>query len=64
MGQVCLNAQGCPASCIELALAIYITCGSIDVSVWSGTTQRDRVGREMGGGFRMGDTRIPVADSC
>ena len=21
-------------------------------------------GKEVGGGFRMGDTRIPVADSC
>jgi len=26
-------------------------------------TQRDGVGREEGGGFRMGNTCIPVADS-
>ena len=28
-----------------------------------GTTQRDDMGREEGGGFRMGNTCIPVADS-
>ena len=27
-------------------------------------TQRDGTGREEGGGFRMGNTCIPVADSC
>ena len=29
----------------------------------TGTTQRDGVGREEGGGFRMGSVCIPVADS-
>ena len=29
----------------------------------TGTTQRDGVGREEEGGFRMGNTCIPVADS-
>ena len=28
------------------------------------TTQRDGTGREEGEGFRMGNTCIPVADSC
>ena len=28
-----------------------------------GTTQRDGMGREEGGGFRMGNTCIPLADS-
>ena len=27
-------------------------------------TQRDGMGREAGGGFRMGNMGIPVADSC
>ena len=34
---------------------------------WSwctGRTQRDSMGREEGGGFRMGNMCIPVADSC
>ena len=26
--------------------------------------QRDGTGREVGGGFRMGNTSIPVVDSC
>ena len=30
----------------------------------TGTTQRAGMGREVGGGFRMGNTCIPVADSC
>ena len=30
----------------------------------TGTTQRDGPGREEGEGFRMGNTCIPVADSC
>ena len=29
----------------------------------TGTTQRDGMGREEGGGFRMGNTCVPVADS-
>ena len=27
-------------------------------------TQRDGIGKEVGGGFRMGKTCTPVADSC
>ena len=34
----------------------------LDATV-KGTTQRDGMGREEGGGFRMGNTCIPVADS-
>ena len=29
----------------------------------TGTTLRDRMGREVGGGFRMGNTCKPMADS-
>ena len=29
----------------------------------TGMTQRDGMGREVGGGFRMGNTCTPVADS-
>ena len=36
----------------------------LDAWGWcTGTTQRDGMGREVGGGFRMGNTCIPVADS-
>ena len=30
----------------------------------TGITQRDGIGWEVGEGFRMGDTCIPVAESC
>ena len=36
----------------------------LDAWGWcTGTTQRDGMGRVEGGGFRMGNTCIPVADS-
>ena len=31
---------------------------------WWGKTQRDGVGREVGGGIRMGNTCKSMADSC
>ena len=30
----------------------------------TGMTQRDEMGKDVGGGFRMGNTFIPMADSC
>ena len=30
----------------------------------TGMTQRDGMGREDGGGFKMGNTCIPVVDTC
>ena len=30
----------------------------------TGMTQRDGMGREVGGGFRMGNTCKPMTDSC
>ena len=40
--------------------------GSIqDTWGWcTGMTQRDDMGRDVGGGFRMGNMYTPVADSC
>jgi len=36
----------------------------LDAWGWcTGMTQREGMGREEGGGFRMGNTGIPVADS-
>ena len=35
----------------------------LSIKLRTGTTQRDGMGREEGGGFRMGNTCIPVADS-
>ena len=36
-----------------------------DARGWrTGMTQRDDMGRKVGGGFRMGNTCTPVVDSC
>ena len=35
----------------------------VSTSASKGMTQRDGMGREEGGGFRMGSTCIPVMDS-
>ena len=52
--------------CMTLYLAVLTIGTSIPSSVqWENTfnSQRDGMGREGGGGFRMGNTCIPVADS-
>ena len=42
---------------------VQVRCTILDARGWcTGTTQRDGMGREEGGGFRMGNTCIPVAD--
>ena len=36
-----------------------------DACGWcTGMTQRDGIGREVGGGFRMGNVCTPVVDAC
>ena len=43
---------------------IKVRCTILDAWGWcTGKTQRDGMGREEGGGYRMGNTCIPVADS-
>ena len=45
-------------------LPVQVRCTILDAWGWcTGTTRWDGVGREVGGGFRMGNTCIPVADS-
>ena len=55
--------------CSLLLFAVY--ANYVDLFVYYSTglevgllTQRDGMGREEGGGFRMGNMCIPVADSC
>ena len=47
---------------------VYTGCGKkwiLDAWGWcTGTTHMDGTGREEGGGLKMGNTCIPVADSC
>ena len=43
---------------------VQVRCTILDACGWcTGTTQREGMGREEGGGFTMGNTGIPVADS-
>ena len=45
-------------------LPVQVRCTILDAWGWcTGTAQRDGMGREEGGGFEMGNTCIPVADS-
>ena len=54
-------------TCIISCMKRVASPGSMhDTGAWgycTGTTQRDGMGMEEGGGFRMGNTCIPVADS-
>ena len=54
-------------TCVISCMKRVASPGSMqDTDAWgwcTGMTQRDAVGREEGGGFRMGSTYIPVADS-
>ena len=44
---------------------VQVRCMIQDARGWcTGMTQRDGMGREEGGGFRMGNTCTPVVDSC
>ena len=56
--------ETCKISCMK-RVASQVRCTILDAWGWcTGTTQRDGMRREEGGGFRMGNTCIPVADSC
>ena len=53
VSSVCMPSSGIAGSCTVL-----------DAWGWcTGTTQREGMGREEGGGFRMGNVGIPVVDS-
>ena len=52
--------KGCQ---VELNGGLF-RCTILDAWGWcTGMTQREGMGREEGGGFRMGNTGIPVVDS-
>ena len=45
-------------------LPVQVRCTILDAWGWcTGTTQTEGMRREKGGGFRMGNTGIPVVDS-
>ena len=44
---------------------VHVQCVIQDALGWcTGMTQRDEMGREVGAGFKMGNTCTPMADSC
>ena len=58
------------ASCkpMDCSLPAYLSMGfsgkNTGVGWCTGITQRDGMGREVGGGFRSGNLCTPVVDSC
>ena len=55
--------ETCKISCMN-ELTVQVRCTILDAWGWcTGMTQRDGMGREEGGGFRMGNTCIPVVNS-
>ena len=45
--------------------SVQVQCRIQEAWGWcTGMTQKDGMGREVGGGFRMGNTYTPVADAC
>ena len=49
---------------MSLFFSVQVQCTILDARGWcTGMTQKEGMGREEGGGFRMGNTGIPVADS-
>ena len=54
---------------VHVSLSVLVSSGcmpssGIAGSYSTGMTQRERMGREVGGGFRMGNTCTPMVDSC
>ena len=57
-----------------ISVSLFLSCNESPVQVpcriqeawgWcTGMTQRDGMGRKVGGGFRLGNTCTPVADAC
>ena len=44
---------------------VQVQCMIQDAQGWdTGSTQRDDMGREVGGGCRMGNMCTPIMDSC
>ena len=55
--------ETCIISCMK-RVTVQVRCTILDAWGWcTGMTQRDGMGREEGGGFRLGNTGIPVVDS-
>ena len=57
------DIETCIISCMKRVTSPGSMHNTGCLGLCTGTTQRDGMGREEGGGFRMGNTCIPVADS-
>ena len=63
-GEIWENSiETCIISCMKRVASPGSMHGTGCLGLCTGTTQRDGMGREEGGGFRMGNAGIPVADS-
>ena len=64
----CIFLENGTETCIISYVKPIVSPGSMHDTGCSGLvhgiTQRDDMGKEIGGGFRMGNTCTPVVDSC
>ena len=56
--------EACIISCMKRVASPGLMHDTGCMDWCTGTTQRGGMGREEGGGFRMGNMCMPVADSC
>ena len=59
------SIETCILSYVKQITTLQVRCMRQGAQGWcTGMTLRDGMGREVRGGFRMGNTCIPMADSC
>ena len=63
------HSEGCLFTLLIVSFVVQkpvqVWCRIQEAWGWcTGMTQRDGIGREAGGGFRMGNTCTPMADAC
>ena len=62
---ICENSiETCLLPYVKKILSLFQCMKQGTQSWYTGTTLRDGMKKEVGGGFRMGDTCTPMADSC
>ena len=65
VGMICENGiETCNLSYVKQITSPGLMHDTGCLGWYTGMTQRDGMGREVGGGYKMGNTCTPMADSC